>query len=141
MKRLWNSVLLIIVAVVLAAALFPFSAFYTVVHAALTLQIRAFLAYLSNFLYSIALGIDKIGNVVCGALFNATLIRSKSAYQFGNINDTVSYVLARNLPVTVIVFKFKRKPTKVLTWLGWWLVCILEVIDPDHMAKTMRRKY
>jgi hypothetical protein len=139
--KILNSIILFIVAVVLAAALFPIGFIYALIHAIGQLRYNAFSAFLSNFLYSLALGIDKIGNVACGALFNATLIKGKSTYKFGNINDTVSYVLARNLQVTIITFPFNNKQTKQLTWAGWWLVCILELIDPDHMAKTRKRKY
>lgn len=137
MKRLLNSVVLFIVAVVLAAALFPLG-FATEV----LFNIRHLRTKLADFLYSIALGIDKIGNVVLGTLFNRIMIVKKyKAYPFGDVNDTISYVLARNLPVTVIRFKFRKKETKVLTKLGWWLVCVLEKLDPDHMAKSRKRRY
>lgn len=137
MKKLLNSVVLFLVAVVLSAALFPFG-FATEV----LFNVRYLRSKLADYLYAIALGIDKIGNVVLGTLFNYIMINRKhKPYLFGNINDTISYVLARNLSVTVVVFKFNQRPTKVLTALGWWLVCLLELIDPDHMAKTRRRKY
>lgn len=137
MKRLLNSLVLFLVAVVLAAALFPLGFVAEVIFNIYYLRSK-----LADYFYALALGIDKIGNVVLGTLFNKIMIVKKyKAYEFGSINDTISYVLARNLPVTVIRFELNKKETKVLTKLGWWLVCILERLDPDHMAKTRRRKY
>lgn len=137
MKRLLNSLVLFLVAVVLAAALFPLGFVTEVIFNIYYLRSK-----LADYFYALALGIDKIGNVVLGTLFNKIMIVKKyKAYEFGSINDTISYVLARNLPVTVIRFELNKKETKVLTKLGWWLVCILERLDPDHMAKTRRRKY
>lgn len=89
-----------------------------------------------------ALGIDKIGNVVLGALLNTiALHKSSKAYLFGDINDTISYVLAKNLPLKQHGFRFRVKESKNLTWAGWWLVCILEALDNDHMNKSLRRRY
>lgn len=139
--KILNSIIIFIVAILLSIFLFPIGFFYALFYGFIYLRKTSFVAFWSNLFYSLALGIDKIGNVVCGALFNATLIKGKSTYKFGNINDTVSYVLARNLQVTIIRFPFNSKSSDQLTWAGWWLVCILELIDPDHMAKTRKRRY
>ena len=142
MKRLLNSIVLLIVAIVLAAALFPIGFIYAIAYALIKLRDDAFLGYFSDFFYSIALGIDKIGNAVLGGLFNAIMVKkSDKIYPFGNINDTISYVLSQNIPYGMLRFKFGHKQSEKLTWLGWWLVCLLEFIDPDHMYKTRKRRY
>ena len=143
MKKLLNSIILLVVAVALAAALLPFGFIYAIYYAVRYYRNNAFTAYLSNLFYSLALGIDKIGNVVLGALLNEIMLTKKDSvyYLFGNINDTISYALARNLPLKQHGFRFKVKESKNLTWAGWWLVCILEALDNDHMNKSLRRRY
>ena len=142
MKKLLNSVVLLVVAVALAAALLPFGFAYSIYYAVRHYRNHSFAVYISSLFYSLALGIDKIGNVVLGALLNTIMLhKSSKAYLFGDINDTISYVLAKNLPLKQHGFRFKIKESKNLTWAGWWLVCILEALDNDHMNKSLRRRY
>jgi len=125
MKKLLNSVVLFIVAVALAAALFPISFVITFIT-------RLNTAFLSDFFYSLALGIDKVGNVVLQVLLNKFAIvsqKSLKSYRFGNINDTISYALAKNWKVGN------------LTRLGWLLVNLLEWLDEGHMEKSLKRHY
>jgi hypothetical protein len=129
MKRLLNSVVLLIVAIKLAAILFPIGAVYAFVYTIVTMRIETSSAYWANLFYAVALGIDKIGNVMCGELFNRTLVINNAwVYKFGNINDTISYVLAKNYP-------------KRTTRAGNAVVWVLEKLDKGHMEKSLKRKY
>jgi hypothetical protein len=132
MKRLLNSIILFIVAVVLSIALMPISFTFTIFVNIIKLDDKAFLAFFSDFFYSLALGIDKIGNVVLQVPLNAFAINSYKtlkSYRFGDINDTISYALAKN---------WKRDN---LTLVGWCLVWVLEWLDPNHMEKSLNRRY
>ncbi len=73
-------------------------------------------------IYTINVGIDKIGNVLLGAFLNQFAIK-KTDYKFGDIDDTISKALAKNLDN--------------LTPLGKFIVDILESIDPGHMKKSL----
>lgn len=73
-------------------------------------------------IYTINVGIDKIGNVLLGAFLNQFAIK-KLDYKFGDIDDTISKALAKNLDN--------------LTPLGKFIVDILESIDPGHMKKSL----
>ena len=73
-----------------------------------------------KYLYNIARGIDQLGNVVCGQLFNLTLIYLSSIHKFGNEDETISGVIGKN----------KRKNT--LTVIGRLLDALLDAIDKNH---------
>lgn len=125
MKRLINSIILFVVAVILSFILFPLSFVVTMV-------VRFDKYFLSDFFYSLALGIDKVGNVVLQVPLNAFAVKSNHAtpiYYFGNINDTISYALAMN---------WKRDN---LSNVGWMLVDLLEWLDAGHMDKSLNRRY
>lgn len=142
MKKLLNSVILLVVAIGLATTLLPFGFVYSIYYAIRYYHSSSFAAYFSSLFYSVALGIDKIGNVVLGALLNAMMLqKSSKSYLFGDVNDTISYVLAKNLSLKQHAFRFRVKESKNLTWAGWWLVCVLEFLDSDHMGKSLRRRY
>jgi hypothetical protein len=70
-------------------------------------------------LYNIARGIDQLGNVVCGQLFNLTLIK-KAGHKFGNEDETISSVIGKN------------KRTNTLTITGHLLDTLLDAIDKNH---------
>lgn len=74
-------------------------------------------------MYTINVGIDKIGNVLLAAFLNKFAIKEPK-YRFGNINDTISEALAKNLDN--------------LTPLGQFIVDVLEWIDPGHMEKSIK---
>ena len=50
---------------------------------------------LDLFFYKLALSIDQFGNVFCAGLFNRILIE-KDGFKYGDEDDTISYVTARN---------------------------------------------
>ena len=75
-------------------------------------------------LYNIARGIDQLGNVVCGQLFNLTLIK-KAGHKFGNEDETISSVIGKN------------KRTNTLTAAGCLLDTLLDAIDKNHSIKAI----
>jgi hypothetical protein len=76
---------------------------------------------------SIALSIDQLGNVICQHLFNLTLIK-KDGYKFGDMDQTISYVLGRNWV------------DGTLTQTGALLSRILNRLDKDHLDKAIEKE-
>jgi len=78
-----------------------------------------------KYFYNIARAIDQLGNVVCGRLFNSTLIKYYSIYKFGNEDETISSVIGKN------------KLANSLTFIGRLLYYFLELIDKNHSIKAI----
>tara|TARA_R110002126_G_scaffold206691_1_gene353808 strand:+ start:928 stop:1284 length:357 start_codon:yes stop_codon:yes gene_type:complete len=114
--------ILLVIALILSVILFPVGFFYSI----FSLRFR-----FSSYLKVIAVGIDQLGNVVCGELFNNTLIQNPSyrkvPYSFGHEDNTISEVLGIN------------KERKTLTKLGIWVAMILNRIEKDHVEKAIER--
>lgn len=104
----------LITAIILSILLFPIG-----------FIISMFYPNRKKHLYNIARGIDQLGNVVCGQLFNLTLIHSNSVYKFGNEDETISSVIGKN------------KRVNTLTLLGRLLDTLLDVIDKNHSIKAI----
>lgn len=80
---------------------------------------------LSDYPYGIAHTIDILGNIVCGDLFNITMIKH-GGYKFGTRTETISSALGKN------------KQTNTLTKLGKCIANILDLIDPNHCIKSIQ---
>ncbi len=78
----------------------------------------------SQYLRTVAVSIDQLGNVVCKDLFDLTLIK-KEGYLFGNPDETISGVLGKN----------QLKNT--LSGVGKILNKILNSIEEDHSIKSI----
>ena len=78
-----------------------------------------------KYLYNTARGIDQLGNVVCGRLFNLTLIQKVSIHKFGNEDETISSVIGKN------------KLANTLTVSGRLLDKLLDTIDKNHSIKAI----
>lgn len=76
---------------------------------------------LDDYLFDIAKSIDQHGNTVCKELFNQTLIKKKDT-PFGDMDRTISYVLAQN--------------RGNLTLLGKALAWLLNAIDEGHLDRV-----
>lgn len=100
--------ILFIIAILLSLVLFPVGIGYAM-----------FRPKRGEYFYTVAYGIDQLGNVVCRDAFNKWLI-SDRGYKFGNPDETVSSVLGKN----------KRAGT--LTKSGKFLDKILEWLDDGH---------
>lgn len=103
---------LFLVALILSVILFPIAFVYSIA--------KLILGYTSRLLFTVAIGIDMIGNVVCADLFNDLLIK-KDGHRFGSINETVSKVLGLN------------KRTNTLSKTGMFLSNLLNTIHKRHV--------
>lgn len=74
------------------------------------------LKYFSNVIIEIAKAIDRLGNVVCGDLFDLCLV--KKGDPFGDGKKTVSRIIQENITNLTLT-------GKALKW-------IIECIDKDH---------
>ena len=123
MTRLINNIVIFIVAIILLCTIGIFGLIYTIFWSVLNFKKISFFKYWANLVYTLNVGIDKIGNVLLAAFLNRFAIKTPD-YKFGNINDTISKALAKNL--------------NNLTPLGKFIVDVLEAIDPGHMQKSLK---
>jgi len=77
--------------------------------------------------FGIALGIDLLGNIVLGDLFNILIIR-KGGYKFGKIGDTISYVIGKNILINK------------LTLVGKLLNSFLNLFEKEHCLKAVYKR-
>jgi hypothetical protein len=82
---------------------------------------------MGEWLKNLAISIDQFGNVSSATILNFTL-RKKGGIDFGEIDDTISYVLGRNYY------------HKSLTIIGKIIVFILHLIERDHVKKAVMLK-
>ena len=120
--------LLLIIAFVLTLFIGSLSLVFSIVYYLVTLRFKSGLKALNELFYKIALSIDQLGNVVCAVPFQFLFTKGLDAHQFGDEDDTVSYVIARN---------FYRDR---LTWLGRLLAYTLELCDKGHLKKAIENK-
>jgi hypothetical protein len=80
----------------------------------------------NDYMFFNALSIDQTGNTIGAPVFNKWLVKEK-VYQFGDPDDTISYVLGKNEAVSN------------LTKLGKGIVWILNFIDPGHTQMAVLR--
>lgn len=99
----------LIIAILLSIILFPIG-----------FIIAIFYPKREKYLFNIALSIDQLGNVVCGQLFNLTLIHRYSVHKFGKEDETISSVIGKN------------KKANTLTVAGRLLDMLLDIIDRNH---------
>lgn len=117
--------LLVDIAIILALLLIPFGLVFEVISAVRYERTwKKIYQYLSKVMRSIAKTIDILGNVCCGALFNAVLI-TKGGYHFGREGETISSALGKNL----------LKGT--LTKTGYALASFLDWIDENHCINSI----
>jgi hypothetical protein len=104
--------LLILLALVLLMVFAPIGFFFSL-----------FVSVSDKFLFSTAISLDCLGNVLCGELLNRTMIK-KDGYEFGSYKETISKVLGIN--------KYYGK----LTPDGKSLADLLNFIDKNHVEKA-----
>ncbi len=126
MKKIAKNIVLFFIAAFLLLTVGVYGLIYAFVKSILTLNKADFAGYWGDLLYQINVGIDMIGNVMLGKFLNHHAIHDKTIYPFGNVNHTISHVLAVNL--------LKHNNT---TRFGNWIITILERIDPGHMEISL----
>jgi len=119
--------ILFIIAFVLTALIGSASLLISIVYYLVTLKWKSGLRVLNAFFYKLALSIDQFGNVVCAIPFQY-LFTKPVAHNFGNEDDTVSYVIAKN------------KELGTLTLSGRLLGRLLDLLDKDHLKKAIKNK-
>lgn len=115
MRKLANSVILLIVAVTLFAIFVPISLIYAIMLAPWSTD------YLARIIARVGVSIDQLGNVICAGFFNRLFV--KGCKPFGLEDDTISEVMARN--------------SDHLTDAGKMIARILNRIDPGHLEKSI----
>jgi hypothetical protein len=118
--------LLFLLATALRFLLFPVGMAYGVFRSFYRRQFASGLKKADRHLFELARAIDQHGNVVCGDLLNATLIRKDSAHRFGRIEETISEVIGHNLVGST------------LTPAGRTLNAVLNFFDPGHSLKAIQ---
>ncbi len=107
-----RGLLLFIISIVMLYILAPIGLFYAMLK-----------PKRGRFLYRVAFSIDQTGNVICGKVFNDTLI-VKDGFSFGHPDHSISSVLGVN----------QHKGT--LSKLGAIICDILDRLDPKHCIKA-----
>lgn len=130
-RKLWISIVLLVVAIILSIVWMPLGILYTI-----WMIIHRFfvptsyscaektIGYLANTIQSIALWIDQIGNVVWRDLFNRILIQ-EDWHKFWNVHETISCVLGHN------------QRDKTLSKLWEKLANLLDKIEKDHCKNAI----
>lgn len=77
-------------------------------------------------LYQLNVGIDQLGNVMLSVFLNSYMLKEYKIYPFGNVNQTISHVLAVN-----------HLHHNNCTNFGIWLINVLEFIDPGHTIDSL----
>jgi hypothetical protein len=106
-------VILFYIAIILCAVLFPIG-----------LIVRLFFPNRKKYFWDILLSIDQMGNVVCGKLFDLTLVKG---HYFGDEDETISSAIGR------------AKLEGNLTILGKSLDWLLNLIDKNHSIKSIEK--
>ena len=119
MKKIFISLIVLFVAVILTIIFVPFGLAYGITYRILYLKD---FSYVSKIIIRIAVCLDQLDNVVCGDFLDQTMTRAGK--NFGLEDDTVSEILARN-------------KDRNLTKLGMCIANILEKIDPGHLNKSL----
>jgi hypothetical protein len=127
LKRFFVGVTLLIVALFLTIPLTLFSFVLNPILYIVRFKWQSGFNALGDYFKRLAISVDQFGNASCATLFDICLIK-KGGYAFGNIDDTVSYILGRN---------YYRG---TLSILGRIIVFILNVIDKDHVIKAVNDK-
>lgn len=116
-----------VVSMALGAVLLPLGILFGVIKCFYQSHFSRGLRYADTMFFTLAKAFDKYGNVVCEALFNATLIKKTSQHPFGKIEQTISMVIGYNL----------KEGT--LTMAGWVLNQVLNLFDKNHSIKAIEQ--
>lgn len=127
--KLIQNLLLALVALMLSFLLIPLGIIFAIIFCVFKLDDEIALKYFERLFLYIALSIDKVGNFACAILFNTCLIKnSDRKYRFGKENQTISFVMGKNLEADN------------LTFVGKILNDILNLFEKDHVVKTVKKE-
>lgn len=120
--------LLFIFAFVLVGFFFVVSVIFTPIYFFVTGRWRIGANRFFGYWLKLSISLDQFGNGSCGKFFTVALIKRSvrvNSFPFGNIDQTVSFVLAINHKLGT------------LNRLGLFFVWLLEKIDKGHMKKSI----
>lgn len=120
--------LLFIVALILTTFLFVISVIFTPIYFIFTLKWKAGLKRFGEYWMQLAISIDQFGNGACGKFLQFTMVKERYhsvCYNFGNIDETVSFVLGEN------------KHRGYLNKFGMRICKILHILDKNHVEKAI----
>ena len=120
--KLIKSILLVVIAILLLGVLIYPSLIVAVIY---SFTNKGTVKNLAEYFRDVALSIDQTGNTICQHLFNAILIEQHSIYRFGNMDETISSVLGKNLV------------NNSLTKTGRYITYILDTLDNNHSIKSI----
>jgi hypothetical protein len=112
-------VLFIVVVAIVGLALLPFGLVYSFSKAFFSFKWNP-LPKLGMYLHSLGLSLSRLLNVVCSDILNEAAI-TPDGYQFGDVNDTTSFVLGKN------------RKAGTLRPFGEFISAILDKVDPGHV--------
>ena len=122
--RLLLHILLAIVALGLFIPLAIIGVVWAIAALSFKARIKDALHRIGDYFLLIAVSVDQAGNTFCAELFNDALIDPRG-HPFGDPDETISSVLGKN------------KQANSLTWLGKGLAWFLDVLDPNHVTKSI----
>lgn len=118
------NVLLFIIAIALTAPLFIINLIAAPIVDFTLLKWRTGANNLNQWFKRMAISVDQFGNTSCYRSLNWSMVKS-NGYQFGNIDQTASFVLGVN------------KMNGTLTGFGWFMCLILNKLEPFHVEKAV----
>ena len=117
MKHTYKNILLFIVAIILSTILYPIGFLYAIVKG----------GDRYHYLFKVSYSIDQTGNVLCGKLFNRTLLKKDTVVSFGNPDETISSVIGR------------AKLAQELSYTGRAVDTFLNILDNNHSIKSIEQ--
>ena len=131
--------ILFLISVISVSIVFIFSTAYSIIYYVICFwKFQKAYQKVDAYFYQMALSIDQFGNVNCQNLFNRIMIAKKwrhapdkpmKLYQpFGDEDDTISYILAKN------------KKQNTLSRFGRFWGKFLNKVDKDHLTKALINK-
>jgi len=128
--KLHISILLFVVSVLLKYLTFVISVVFTPLYYLITLKWLKGGHKLSEWFYNMAISNDQTGNVQSALTFQKMFTKG-NAHEFGDPDDTVSYVLARNL---------HKGRLNAFGRVMAWLLDKIDSSDGGHMEKAIQSK-
>lgn len=118
---------LLIIAVILTAIFTAISLIFDPIYYLVTLKWQSGFNHLGGWFKKLAISVDQFGNASSATILNF-LLRKKGGVDFGDEDDTISYIIGRN------------HYRNTLTFLGKIIRLILHLIDRHHVEKAVDKK-
>ena len=120
--------ILFLVAFILTGFVFVLSVVFTPIYYITTFKWKSGLKRFNEYWRQLAISIDQFGNGACGKFLEYIMIKKslrEKCYHFGNIDETVSFVLGVNYNL------------QTLNLFGLLIVWLLHILDENHVEKAV----